>query len=236
MDPAELERKRQGRDRARALSRDSLARGEGVAWFEDFYRDAGGNPERVPWADRQGNPLLAQWLEARDVAGRETLVVGCGLGEDAELAARAGARVTAFDVAPTAIELCATLWPDSSVRYHAADLFDPPPRWRRRFDLVIEVYTVQALPAGYRARAIARIADFVREGGELVVVTHARPSGAPLPDQIPWPLSPEDLAGFEREGLEQLAITEHVEDDALRLAEDPGAPPLTRWCASYRRP
>jgi protein-L-isoaspartate O-methyltransferase len=36
--------------------------------------------------------------------GKRALVVGCGLGYDAEFLARLGYAVTGFDVAPTAIE------------------------------------------------------------------------------------------------------------------------------------
>jgi 2-polyprenyl-3-methyl-5-hydroxy-6-metoxy-1,4-benzoquinol methylase len=73
---------------------------EATAWFERLYAAGGG----VPWDRGAPHPLLADWARGRSFAGGRALVVGCGLGEDAELVARLGFVTTAFDVSPTAIE------------------------------------------------------------------------------------------------------------------------------------
>lgn len=222
-------RKLEGRERARACARPFLERGDGTGWFEPFYRAAAGDAERVPWADREGHPLVAEWLEGVAGRGRAALVVGCGLGEDAELCARAGFRTTAFDLSPTAIAMCRELWPRSSVDYRAADLLNAPPGWRRAFELVVEVYTVQALPLALRARAIEAVAGLVAPGGTLLVVTMGRPEDAPLPDEVPWPLTPSELAGFEAHGLERRGFEERVE-------ADPSGVPVPRWRLELERP
>lgn len=67
------------------------------------------------------------------------LVVGCGLGADAEYIARLGFDTVAFDVAETAIRLARERFPESTVDYVVRDLLDPPAEWLRAFDLVAEI-------------------------------------------------------------------------------------------------
>jgi len=225
---AEEERKRAGRERARAVAGEFLARGDATGWFEAFYRDAQGDPGRVPWADRAGHPLLAEWLAGARGGGRRALVVGCGLGEDAELCARAGFDVVAFDLSPTAIAMCRELWPATRVRYAAADLLAPPLEWLAAFDLVVEIYTVQALPVDLRERAIERISAFVAAGGRLLVVTMGRADDA-LPRELPWPLSRAELDRFERHGLRRVALREVEDPETIDGATVP------RWLAEFAR-
>src|ERR1017187_7080256 len=82
----------------------------------------------------------------RRAARRGALVVGCGLGEDAEYIARLGYATTAFDIALTAIAAARSRFPGSPVEYQVADLLAPPPWWSHAFALVVESTTLQALP------------------------------------------------------------------------------------------
>jgi hypothetical protein len=66
----------------------------------------------IPWADLAPNPSLVEWLDTHAVSGR-ALKVGAGLGDDAEELARRGLAVTAFDVAPTAVESARRRFPES---------------------------------------------------------------------------------------------------------------------------
>jgi 2-polyprenyl-3-methyl-5-hydroxy-6-metoxy-1,4-benzoquinol methylase len=49
--------------------------------------------------------MLVEWAQNRGVdgRGRRALVVGCGLGQDAEYVAGHGFDAVAFDIAPTAV-------------------------------------------------------------------------------------------------------------------------------------
>ena len=56
------------------------------------------------------------------------LVVGCGLGDDAEFIAGLGFSVVAFDISASAIAAAQQRFPQSTVRYRVADLMAAPGR------------------------------------------------------------------------------------------------------------
>ena len=103
----------------------SLARGDATGWFEDLYATARAEDD-VPWADGGPNAQLVSWLEASrpPAEGRRALVVGAGLGDDAEALAAYGFATTAFDISPTAVEWARRRFPDSAVEYRQADALD----------------------------------------------------------------------------------------------------------------
>src|SRR6516165_1012212 len=107
------------RTHARQLAKDFIEKGDPVGWFEPLYAHADGDERRVPWADLVVNPHLKTWLAGRRLSGerRKAIVIGCGLGDDAEELARLGFQVVAFDVSPTAIAWCRQRFPNSPVEY-----------------------------------------------------------------------------------------------------------------------
>lgn len=157
-------------------------------------------------------------------AGRRALVVGCGPGRDAEHIAARGYATTAFDIAPTAIELARTRHPDSPVDYVVADLLDPPAGWRQGFDLVLESNNVQALPQSIRAAAITSAGTFVAPGGTLLVLAAAAVTGGG--EGPPWPLTRDEIDGFAAGGLRQVSVEQ---------TEAPGTRLHSRWRAVFTR-
>lgn len=210
--------------RANRLAAEALARGEATAWFEPLYRAAGGNPERVPWADEKPNPWLIEWLDRQAVSpkGATAVVVGCGLGDDAEELARRGYEVVALDISETAIDWARRRFPDTTVQYRPGDLFELPSTMEGAFDFVFEAYTLQALPHAIRPVAVAAIASLVAPGGELLVV--GRGSEVEESEGPPWPLTREQLAGFGRAGLLVESFDDFM-DETVR-----------RWRVHYVRP
>lgn len=212
------------RERARAMAIEAVRRGDPTGWFEVLYAEAAGDPARIQWADLMPSPTLVRWLHGREsaVADRRVLV-GCGLGDDAEELARRGANVTAFDISPTAVEWCRRRFPASPVEYTVADLLDPPPSWDADFDLVIEIYTLQVLPPEPRSHAMERLARLLAPGGQLLIIARLRDADEP-PVGMPWPLTHDELSQFSAHGLRELAVHTFIEE---------GDPPVRRVIAEY---
>lgn len=193
--------------------------------FEPMYVAAAAGERTIPW-DRGGpHPLIDAWAGELAGEGRRALVVGAGLGPDAELLAERGFAVVAFDVSPTAIASARVRFPRSSVDYRVADLLDPPPDWRGAFDLVVESLTVQSMPVAFHAAAIASVAAMVAPRGTLLVVATAHHGDGEPRDGPPWPLSRGEVESFAGRGLEPVLIED---------VRDAGVPP--RWRAEFRRP
>lgn len=210
--------------RANRLAADALARGEASGWFEPLYRAAGGNAERVPWADEKPNRWLVEWLDRQSVSpkGSTAVVVGCGLGDDAEELARRGYEVVAFDISETAIDWARRRFPETTVEYRAGDLFELPSLMEGAFDFVFEAYTLQTLPHPVRPVAVTAVASLVAPGGDLLVV--GRGSDVEETEGPPWPLTREQLAGFVRAGLLEDTFDDFMDEDRRR------------WRAHYVRP
>src|SRR6266568_4587056 len=176
--------KEQARARARQLAQKFIQHGDATGWFEHLYTQAQGNEQAIHWADMEVNPNLVGWLDRRNMQGKGklALVVGCGLSDDAEELARRGFEVVAFDIAPTAIDWCQKRFPHSTVAYVVADVFDAPSAWQGSFDLVLEAYTLQVLPADVRRKAAACTAGLLAQEGTLLVICRGRSPEEPPGD------------------------------------------------------
>src|SRR4051812_43971640 len=146
-------------DRARELIESHYARNDPIGWFEELYSTAKNDVTQIPWADQKPNSNLTAWLDRERIkgAGRSAIVVGCGLGDDAEELVRRGFAVTAFDISQSAVDWCKRRFPVSTVRFQQADLLNLPSNFREHFDFVFEAYTIQALPRSVRPQAIAAV-------------------------------------------------------------------------------
>jgi SAM-dependent methyltransferase len=199
-------------------------------WFEELYAGT----DDPPWQRAQQRISLERWVEAQGLDGggtKRAAVVGCGLGTDAEYIASKNYNTLGFDLSPTAIRRAQELHPDSRVEYVAADLLRLPSDWRQAFDLVVEVWTVQAIPDPPRTQAIEAIASLVAPGGDLIVIAIARDDDGPdsQPDDgPPWFLNRRTINNFS-------ALTGLTADD-VHLGPDPEAPDRRQcWTAHFSR-
>jgi SAM-dependent methyltransferase len=217
------------RARTREIAAEYIAKGDALGWFEALYKEAAGDNEKIPWADLAPNRFFVAWEKEHSLEGngRTALVVGCGLGDDANFLAERGFKVMAFDISETAVEWAKKLYVDKGIDFCAADLFHAPPEWNKAFDFVLEIYTIQPLPLEMRPQVIDAIAGFVKPGGELLVVTRGREDDEE-PSELPWPLSRRDLSRFERHGLKQISFT-------VMPAEEEDEVPVDRFVAQYKK-
>ena len=216
------------RRRARELATEFHRRGDPTGWFEALYREAEEGKSPVPWADHRVNPYLASfWIaHPQQTTGKSALVIGCGLGDDAEQLAAWGFRTTAFDISETAIRSIQEKFPNSAVAYHTADLLNPPASWRGQFDFIFEANTLQVLPASLRPPAIKNIAVFLRPGGLVLVVARGRTPCEPQ-GEMPWPLTRSEISSFTSHGLEEISF---------ESVPDADEPDVRRFRAIFRLP
>jgi len=212
---------------ARKLAKEYIDRGDPTGWFEALYSEAAGDSSIIPWADLKVNPGLEEWLVRSRIRGdgKKALKVGCGLGDDAERLTKLGFEVTAFDIAPSAIQWCKKRFPGSRVSYLVRDLFQAPQEWKGAFDFVLESYTLQVLIKNLRRPAVECISRFVAPGGTLLVIARGREITDP-PGEMPWPLIRDELKGFEAQGLKEVLLERYFDK------EDP---PVLRFRAEYTR-
>jgi SAM-dependent methyltransferase len=193
---------------ASSLGARAVADGQPTRWYDEIWSAGERGEVGVPWDRREPHDLLAAWLAQRGLArvGARAAVVGSGLGADAELLAAQGYTTTAFDISPAAVRLARERHPGTSVSYRVADLLDLPTDMVEAHDLVVEIYTIQALHPTVRAHAIQEVRRLVAPGGTLFVVQIVREDDEPLDDEPPWLLDREEMNEFAGDGLESVSL------------------------------
>ena len=171
-------------------------------FFENVYKNADkDNLVSIPWANLVANEHLVAYLNVKDemTYGR-ALVIGCGLGDDADALAKMGYAVDAIDISQTAIGMAKKRFATSGIDFRVEDIFKLPASMSGLYDFVFESRTIQSLDPKFRDELIEIIAGLVAKDGELLVHTNIQDDnenyGGP-----PWPLYRRELSGFEKYGL-----------------------------------
>lgn len=189
---------------------------------DQIYRDADGDLGRVPNALGRPNPALVSWLNAEATRlirpGARVVVVGCGLGDDVcELADR-GYDAHGFDCSPTAVNWASTRFESLIGKLIVADLFHAPTRWHRRFDLVVEIDTLESIHRSLREHAARSISSLASPHGVVLTICRRRNDSltAASDDDDHPSLSPEELLGvMHGAGMHPLQPLEDLIDDAV---------------------
>ena len=150
------------------------------------------------------------------------------MGDDAIDLENLGFQVTAFDVSQTAIKFCKERFPNSSVNFIQADLLQEQNQWQNRFDFVLEIYTVQALPPKYETDLIKNISSFVAPAGQLLVIAEVNNAERAFENGPPWLLTPQHIDSFLSYGL-NLKNTA-IEQDASNQSE------METYVTEFNRP
>jgi SAM-dependent methyltransferase len=137
----------------------------------------------VPWDLGRAPPVLERLLERLSGQTLRVFVPGCGRGHDALAWARAGHRVTALDLAPTALaqarERAGAAGLPLDLR--VGDVLDPPPDLQGAFDAVWEQTCFCVFPPERRAAYVEAVADVLAPGGRLhaLLWAHGASGGPP---------------------------------------------------------
>jgi len=198
-----------------------------LGWFDSIYTEAEGDHNNVFWADLEASPYLLDWLEQSPfpAQGKKAIVIGCGVGDDAEALSEVGYDVTAFDISPEAIRLCQNRYPETTVNYLVADLFDYPAEWTESFDLIYECNTIQVLPGKYRLQARDAMISLLAPDAHILVSCRSRLKDKQK-DDIPLPLDKEEIDGFVRCGLSE---------ESFLAYDDNQEPPVPHFFACYKK-
>jgi SAM-dependent methyltransferase len=203
-----------GRDwdaRADALAARAMDEGRPTGWFDELWSAAERDEVDMPWDRSAAADVVVEEVAALgDPAGRRAVVVGAGLGADAEQLARTGWSTTAFDVSAAAVRVARGRYPGSAVDYRVADLLDLPQDMVGAYDLVVEVFTVQALPPSLRAEAVRGVRRLLAPGGTAVAVQFVR-GDRPADAGPPWLLDRAEMESFAGDDvvLERLRTAPH---------------------------
>ncbi|MEE2758379.1 MAG: class I SAM-dependent methyltransferase [Candidatus Thermoplasmatota archaeon] len=218
------ERLAEVRARLLKLSEAAEAEGEPLRWFEELYASANRDAGEIPWARMEPHPKMVEWVASNpDVTGR-ALVVGCGLGDDAEWLSIAGFDVTAFDISQSSIDWCNERFPNSNVEYGVTDLLNPPTEWEQSFDLIVEIHILQAIPDPIRDEAAITLTRLLNDDGYLLCIGRLLTDRVPEEPAPPWPLSKVWLNG-RFQGLEPHFFYSFINEDT---------PDITRYVASWK--
>ena len=199
-----------------------------TGWFDSIYKGANGDYTKVFWADLEPSPYLVDWLKENLVTKyrKSACVIGCGVGDDAEALSEFGFDVTAFDISPSAIELCINRYPNTKVNYVVADLFDYPKEWFEKFDVVYECNTIQVLPGEYRIKARVAMSSLVAKDGYILVSCRSRNEGE-KEDAIPLPLTKREIDEFIN--------SDKLKEQSFLAYDDNQVPSVPHFFAIYQK-
>lgn len=174
-------------------------------FFDNIYKNSGGDGANVPWATLEANKYLLEYLGQNTVGGK-AIVIGCGLGDDAVALEKAGFDVTAIDVSQTAIDWCRERFSNCEVNFQIQDIFELPQDMIGAYDFIFESRTIQSLALEYRNKIIGAISSLMAPDAKALVVADGKQDHEKH-DGPPWPLTVNELRLFMNHNCEELEFS-----------------------------
>ncbi|HYH06459.1 MAG TPA: class I SAM-dependent methyltransferase [Thermoanaerobaculia bacterium] len=136
--------------------------------MQKFYRQAQGQPEKLPWHQEAPPVILEKVVRARGGRGR-ALDVGCGAGVFSVWMAEQGLEVTGIDMFPEATAMARARAEQHGVQLElvTGDLFEYTPP--QPFDLVYDSGCLHSLVGGSVARYEQQLLRWLARGGDYVL-------------------------------------------------------------------
>lgn len=130
----------------------------------------------MPWEKGEPSPGLVDFLAARPQLPRTTVLVpGCGTGHDVRAWAKAGFKVTGYDIAPSAIQLSEEKTREGGLnaQFVTGDfLSDEPPQL---FDWIFEHTLFCAIDPQRRDDYVKAAVRWLKPGGHYLAVNYLIP-------------------------------------------------------------
>jgi len=169
--------------------------------WNDRYRT-----RETPWDTGRPSRELQRVVAEQKIAPCRALEIGCGTGSNAVWLAQQGFDVTAFDLAPLAIEQAEKRARDAGVtcRFLAADVLSPPDLGPA-FDFLFDRGCYHAVRRNDAAGYLATLKKVIAPGGTALILTgNAREPHEPGPPVV----SEEDIRRELGALLDVLALRE----------------------------
>ncbi len=138
------------------------------AFWEEKYKT-----NQTNWDTKNANPVFTELLDDSEIIKPgKLLIVGCGKGYDAVIAAEKGYKVTAIDFSSTAIDYAKPLAVQSGVNieFLIEDIFTLSDYYTESFDLVYEYTTYCAINPERRKEFAKKISSLIKKGGRLITI------------------------------------------------------------------
>ncbi len=148
-----------------------------------------------PWDTKLPAPELEQYFAGLDksMLPKNVLEVGCGTGTNAIWLAKQGCKVTATEIAPTALDKAKAAAGSEQVQFHLLDICESSPVSDNSQDFVFDRGVFHVIARAERSLFIKRIASALKPGGFWLSIVGCKDEFRENPENGPPQLSAFDL-------------------------------------------
>lgn len=200
---------------AQELAKDGIKEQNPNIWFEEYYSKQS-DLSKIPWAKLEPNRHLLEFLQKHQNI-KKALVIGCGLGDDAEAISHFAKETFAFDISKSAVNRAKERFSDSKVDYKVMDLLNLDESFFKEFDFIYEAFTLQSIPEHVRDGAFENISKLLTPNGKLLVIAHKRDKELKPFDLPPFFLTKSELDKFLDFDLKEESINEFKNGDRVEF-------------------